>query len=246
MTTAVSILLATILVSALSMVGVLFLSLQEETLKKASAALVAFSSGGLIGGAFFHLLPKAYELRGEGSLLLVVLGIVLFFGLEKGLCWRHCHEASCNVHTFTYTNLAGDAIHNFMDGLVIAAAFVVSAKLGWVTTLVVVFHEVPQEIGDFGVLVYGGFSAARAVWLNFLSALTAIAGGIIGYFSSIAVASLRPLLLAVAAGSFVYIALADLIPELHKQRRPRSSAMQFALMIAGLALLWAGKWMVPD
>ena len=246
MTTALSILLATVLVSGVSLVGVLCLSLQEGTLKKASAALVAFSSGGLIGGAFFHLLPKAYELRGEGSMLLVVLGILLFFGLEKWLCWRHCHEATCDVHTFTYTNLAGDAIHNFIDGLVIAAAFVVNAKLGWVTTLVVVFHEVPQEIGDFGVLVYGGFSTKRALGLNLLSALTAIAGGVVGYFASLAVASLRPFLLALAAGSFVYIALADLIPELHKQRRPRSSAMQFMLMIAGLGLLWAGKWMVHD
>lgn len=110
----------------------------------------------------------------------------------------------------------------------------------------VVFHEVPQEIGDFGVLVYGGFSATRALSLNLLSALTAIAGGIIGYFSSIAVASLRPFLLALAAGSFVYIALADLIPELHKQRRLGMSAMQFAVMIVGLVLLWAGRWMTHD
>lgn len=243
MTTAVNILLATILVSGASMVGLFFVSLREEVLKKASAALVAFASGGLIGGAFFHLVPKAYELRGEEALLLVVLGILFFFILEKGLCWRHCHEASCGVHTFTYVNLIGDAIHNFLDGLIIAAAFLVSTKLGMVTTLVVIFHEVPQEIGDFGVLIYGGFSTGRALWLNLLSALTVIAGGVVGYFASLAVTSLQPFLLAFAAGSFVYIALADLIPELHKQRRPRESVAQFVLMVTGLALLWAGKWL---
>jgi zinc and cadmium transporter len=243
MATIVNILLATILVSGASMVGLCFVSLREEALKKASAALVAFASGGLIGGAFFHLIPKAYELRGEKTLLMVVLGILFFFILEKGLCWRHCHEANCNVHTFTYVNLVGDAIHNFLDGLIIAAAFLVSAKLGVVTTLVVILHEVPQEIGDFGVLVYGGFSVARALWLNLLSALAVIAGGIVGYFASLAVTSLQPFLLAFAAGSFVYIALADLIPELHKQRKPGESVAQFALMVTGLALLWAAKSM---
>ncbi len=239
--TAVSILLATILVSAVSLIGVFFVSLREEVLKKTSAILVAFASGGLLGGAFFHLIPEAYGLHGERILVAVVLGILLFFGMEKALCWRHCHEVGCDVHMFTYLNLAGDAIHNFIDGLVIAAAFLVSAELGWVTALVVVFHEVPQEIGDFGVLIYGGFSTLRALWLNLLTALTAVAGGVIGYFASLSIASLRPFLLALAAGSFVYIALADLIPELHKQRRPRSSVVQFMLMIAGLALLWAGR-----
>lgn len=243
MTTAANILLATIVVSGASMAGLFFVFLKGEALKKTSAALVAFASGGLIGGAFFHLVPKAYELRGDQTLLLVVVGILSFFILEKALCWRHCHEANCDIHAFTYVNLVGDATHNFLDGLIIAAAFLVSAELGVITTLVVVLHEVPQEIGDFGVLVYGGFSVARALWLNLLAALTVIAGGVVGYFASLAVTSLQPFLLAFAAGSFVYIALADLIPELHKQRRPGESVAQFALMVAGLALLWAGKWM---
>jgi len=245
MSTLGSILLATIFVSLLSLIGAIFFALREETLKRVSASLVAFASGSLIGGSFFHLIPAAYELSGERSLSWVAVGILVFFLLEKGLCWRHCHEAGCTVHTFSYLNLIGDGIHNFLDGLVIAVAFLASFPLGAVTTLVVISHEVPQEIADLGVLVYGGFSIPRALWLNFLSAVTVIAGGVLGYFASLLLSQFQWMLLAIAAGSFVYIALADLIPELHKQRQPRESARQFILLVAGLALLWLGKMAIP-
>ena len=245
MSTIGNILLATVFVSLVSLVGLLFLAFREQTLKRVSADLVAFASGGLVGGAFFHLLPEAYELSGESIFAWVTAGILLFFLLEKALRWRHCHEAGCEVHPFTYLSLFGDGIHNFLDGLIIAAAFLVSFPLGAMTTLVVILHEVPQEIGDFGVLIYGGFSTMRALSLNLLSALTAVAGGLLGYFAALAIPQLQPVLLAVAAGSFVYIALADLVPELHKRRRPGESAKQFLLMVAGLALLWIGKVVIP-
>ena len=245
MSTIGNILLATTFVSLVSLVGLLFLAFRQQTLKRVSADLVAFASGGLIGGAFFHLLPEAYELSGESTLSWVAAGILLFFLLEKILRWRHCHEAGCEVHPFTYLNLFGDGIHNLLDGMVIAAAFLVSFPLGAMTTLVVILHEVPQEIGDFGVLIYGGFSTMRAISLNLLSALTAIAGGLLGYFTALAIPQLQPVLLAVAAGSFIYIALADLVPELHKRRQPGESAKQFLLMVAGLVLLWIGKVAIP-
>jgi zinc and cadmium transporter len=153
-----------------------YLSVREATLQRLSTFLVAFASGALIGGAFFHLLPEALALAGDQAFLLVVLGVVLFFGVEKFLAWRHCHAGKCDVHTFTYLSLVGDALHNFLDGMLIAGSFLVSVELGVITTVVVILHEIPQELGDFGVLIYGGFSRAKPLLFNLLSAATAIAG----------------------------------------------------------------------
>lgn len=243
MVTGILILCATVVVSLVSLIGILLLRMQERLLRRVSFVLVALAAGALVGGAFFHLIPEALSLGGQSTLVVAAIGILLFFALEKGLCWRHCHDATCDVHSFTYLNLIGDGVHNFIDGVVIAAAFLGSTQLGLITTAVVIFHEVPQEIGDFGVLIHGGFSTARALWFNLLTGLTAVAGGVLGYFFSVHIERLQPLLLAFAAGGFVYIALADLIPELHKRRGPGESVAQFALMIAGLVLLWIGRWM---
>jgi zinc and cadmium transporter len=239
MSTAFSIFLATALVSLVSLSGVFFLSLREALLARLSALLVAFASGALLGGAFFHLLPESLSPGDDEPLLALVAAVLFFFALEKYLCWRHCHDARCEVHTFTYLNLIGDGIHNFLDGLIIAGAFLASTELGVVTTAVVLFHEVPQELGEFGVLIYGGFTRARAILLNLLSGLTAVAGGAVGYFFSFHVQNLHSYLLPFAAGAFAYIALADLIPELHKQRSPRESIAQFGVMLLGAGLLWA-------
>lgn len=236
-----SIVAATVAVSLVSLSGALFLVLREESLKRLAAYLIAFASGSLMGGAFFHLIPEAAARQGESSYALVVSGIVLFFALEKALCWRHCHNAQCDVHTFTYLNLAGDSIHNFVDGLIIAASFLVDPALGFVTTAVVVLHEVPQELGEFAVLIYGGFTRRRAIWLNLLTAVTAVAGGLAGYFFSRSVQDLQFALIAFAAGGFVYIALADLVPELHKRRRAAESLAQFVLMLAGVGILGAAR-----
>jgi zinc and cadmium transporter len=238
--TGANILAATLLVSLASLSGVLFLSMQPERVTRISAWLVAFASGTLIGGAFFHLIPESLRL-GNATFPLLVAGILSFFALEKFLCWQHCHEARCEVHNFTYLNLVGDCIHNFIDGLIIAGGFLVSAEVGIVTTAVVLFHEVPQEIGEFGVLTYGGFSAGRAVMINGLTGLTAVMGGTLGYLFSVHVKGLAPLLLPFAAGAFAYIALADLIPELHRQRKPGESLAQFSLMVLGAILLWGAR-----
>jgi zinc and cadmium transporter len=240
--TLANILVATLLVSLTSLSGILFLSMRPERITRMSAWLVAFASGTLIGGAFFHLIPESLRL-GNATFPLLVAGILSFFALEKFLCWQHCHEARCEVHNFTYLNLVGDCIHNFIDGLIIAAAFLVSVKVGIVTTAVVLFHEVPQEIGEFGVLTYGGFSTRKAVLINGLTGLTAVMGGMLGYLFSIRVKALQPLLLPFAAGAFVYVALADLIPELHRRRRPGESLAQFCLMILGSILLWGARYL---
>lgn len=246
MATALNIFLATTIVSLMSLVGACFLAVREATLQRVSALLVAFASGALIGGAFFHLLPEALALAGEQAFLLVVVGIVLFFALEKFLAWRHCHAGRCDAHTFTYLNLVGDGLHNFLDGMLIAGSFLVNVELGVITTVVVILHEIPQELGDFGVLIYGGFSRAKALLFNLLSAVAAIGGGVIAYVFSLYVTNLQAPLLALAAGGFLYVALVDLLPELHKQRKPAESLTQFALLFLGLSVLWAAKLIGHD
>ena len=170
----------------------------------------------------------------------VSLGLLIFFVLEKFL-WRHCHEREkCPVHPFAYLNLIGDGIHNFIDGIIIAASFMSNQSLGFVVTLAVVAHEIPQEIGDFSILIYGGFSKTKALIYNFLTALIAMTGGLFTFFG----AEILPqtlYLLAFAAGGFIYIAATDLIPELHRERKTYNSFLQFLSLLAGLVLMWLLK-----
>ena len=196
---------------------------------------------GLLGGAFFHLLPESMA-SGEPSLFIyVLLGIMIFFLIEKFLHWRHCHKGHCDAHTFTYLNLIGDGIHNFIDGMIIAASFVTDMRLGVITTLAVAAHEIPQEIGDFGILVYGGFSKSKALLFNLLSALTAMAGAVIAYYLFNQIVWLKGFLIPFTAGGFLYIALVDLIPELHKETGKDNMALQFITIIGGLLLMWLLK-----
>ena len=161
------ILIAVLIVSLISLIGIFFISLKKKILDKLLLILVAFASGALLGGAFLHLLPEAYEeCACQMVFVMVLFGIIFFFLMEKLLYWRHCHKGKCDIHAFTYLNLIGDGIHNFIDGLIIAAGFLGSIPLGITTTLAIIFHEIPQEIGDFGVLVYGGFSRRKALILK--------------------------------------------------------------------------------
>jgi zinc and cadmium transporter len=151
------IILSSFLISLISFTGVITLAVKDDVLDKILLSLVGFAAGALIGGAFLHLLPEAVQISTDTNVFLSLsFGFFLFFLLEK-LVWRHCHKIKCEIHSFAYMNLVGDGVHNFIDGLVIAASFVSSIELGIVTSLAVAFHEVPQEIGDFGVLIYGGF-----------------------------------------------------------------------------------------
>jgi zinc and cadmium transporter len=166
----------------------------------------------------------------------VILGIVSFFAMEKFLYWRHCHEEECPIHMFVYLNLVGDGIHNFIDGMIIAATFMLSFSLGFATTLAVIFHEIPQEIGDFGILIYGGLSKRKALTYNFISAVTAILGAMITYFSAY-LQGIETLLVPFAAGGFIYIAATDLMPELHKKRSGSESLIQLLFILLGIGLM---------
>ena len=236
--TLIWILSATVLVSLISLIGVFTLGIKTKVFDKILVLLVGFAAGGLIGGAFLHLLPEAIE-QSEPNLVFfyTLIGFTMFFLMERYLYWRHCHAGVCDVHTFTYMNLIGDGVHNFTDGLVIAASFVTDIRLGIVTTLAVIFHEVPQEMGDFGILVYGGFSKSRALLFNFICALAAILGAIIGYILSGITRDVSLFLIAFTAGGFIYIAAADLLPELHKQKDAKRANLAFITFILGLIFM---------
>lgn len=234
-------LISVILVSLLSFIGVLFLAFKKEKLQKILLFLVSFAAGGLLGDAFLHLLPEAVEETGftlEISLALLA-GLLLFFILEKFISWRHCHIPTSkeHPHPLAFMNLVGDGLHNFTDGLIIAASFLTSFPLGIATSLAVVFHEIPQEIGDFGVLIHGGFSRKKALIFNLLSALTAIAGVIFTLSLGTRLTGFVELLIPFTAGGFIYIAGSDLIPELHKEIDFGKSLFQLLGLILGIGVM---------
>lgn len=234
----VAILASVTVVSLISFVGVIFIGLKESLLRRIVMALVGFASGTLLGGAFFDLLPEAVNMINPPITIFyfVTLGIIVFFCIEKFLYWRHCHEEECQVHTFAYISLVGDGVHNFIDGMIIAATFVIGFELGFITTLAVISHEIPQEIGDFGVLIYGGLSKRKALTYNFISALTAILGAIVTYYV-VYLRSNYTLLVPFAAGGFIYIAATDLMPELHKKSHAGESIIQLLSILLGLGLM---------
>lgn len=232
------ILISVIAVSSMSLVGVLFLAFKEAWLGRILPIMVAFASGNLLGGAFFHLLPESRE-RAD-AFFFVVYGILIFFLMEKFLYWRHCHDQKCNVHSFVYLNLIGDGLHNFLDGAIIAASFLSDISLGIASSLAIALHEIPQEIGDFGILIYGGLAKFKALIFNFLSAITAIIGALIVYFFSISSES-TAFLLPLAAGGFIYIACVDLFPELHENNKLSESLIQALSILIGIGLMYVLK-----
>ena len=240
----IQIFVATFIVSLIAFVGVFTFILKKELLNKALLVLVALSTGALLGGAFLHLLPEAIaEKSAELPVFLyLLLGFSIFFILEQFLHWRHQHTAAHGVKPFSYLILVSDSVHNFIDGLVIAASFVTNFPLGVATTLAVSLHEIPQELGDFAVLVYGGFGAKRALLFNFISALTAIIGGVIGYLASSIMETSVIYLLPFAAGNFIYIAAADLIPEIKHQVSMSRSVVHFVVFLIGIAIMLAVKY----
>ncbi|HRY36677.1 MAG TPA: ZIP family metal transporter [Candidatus Magasanikbacteria bacterium] len=240
MNTLLAIILACLGISLCVWAAVLLLYFKKETLNKITLLLVSLSAGALMGGAFFHLLPEAAEELDINVLLLtVVISFVFFFFLEKLLFWRHCHKGECSVHTFGYMNLIGDSLHNFIDGVVIASAFLIDIRLGVVTTLAIALHEIPQEIGDFGVLIHAGFEKKKALIVNYLVALTVLLGGIAGYFASFAIKGVVPYLLPFAAGGFIYIAASDLMPEIRKETNLKKSLLSFIIFIFGIIMMYA-------
>ena len=231
--------LSVLIVSLISFIGILTISLNPKTLKKCLIYLVSFSAGALLGDAFIHLLPETVEENGFGISVSVYIisGILFSFIIEKIISWRHCHHPTSkeHPHPFAIMNLVGDFFHNFIDGLIIGASYLASIPVGIATTIAVVLHEIPQEIGDFGVLMHGGFSKTKALFLNFITALSAIVGAIISFILASKVEGSLLFLIPFAAGNFIYIASSDLIPELHKyQFTTKSSIVQLLTIILGI------------
>lgn len=230
-----------VVVSLISFVGVFTLLWREEELKPFLFVLVSFSAGALFGDVFLHLFPETVSDGGftPGSAFWVLAGILLFFVLEKFIHWRHCHipQEHRHIHPFAITNLVGDGIHNFIDGMIIAGSYLVSLPVGFATTIAVALHEIPQEIGDFGILLQGGIRQKKALWLNFISATTSILGAVIVLILGTE-HSLGIFIIPFTIGGFLYIAGADLIPELHKETNPTNSLIQLFSFMAGIFIMY--------
>jgi zinc and cadmium transporter len=231
-----------LLMSAIALVGSITLVLSQRTLKRIVLPLVAFAAGSLLGGAFFHMLPTslAADVSDVTVFALILAGFTVFFGLEQFLHWHHCHRADVECKKpLTYLILIGDGLHNFLGGLAVASTFLIDIRLGIVTWLAAAAHEVPQELGDFGVLMHGGWERRKALLYNVLSALTFLVGGIIAYFASfrLDVSFLVPF----AAGNFLYIGAADLIPEVKAHANLKTNVVHFAAFAVGVVLMLAVK-----
>jgi zinc and cadmium transporter len=254
------IILATLSSGVLSVLAAgLFLALPARQREAALPHLVSFATGALLGAALLALIPHAVLGAGNERVhevgIALIAGIALFFILEKFLLWRHCHDDHCDTHTVGGGHdhahnhddarrkasgslvLVGDALHNLLDGVLIAAAFLTDVHLGIVTALAIMAHEIPQEVGNFAVLLHSGVSRGRALGLNLIASLTAVLGGVAGYFALETAVQILPFALAVAAASLLYVAVADLIPGLHRRVDPRSSVMQVLLIGCGIAII---------
>jgi len=225
-------------ICSVGLAGMLLL-LERRRLRFFTGVLIPYAIGTLLGAAFFGMIPHALQRLDSTSVLATVLvGIILFYVLEKFALWRHCHEQPCDAHTRAGTMiLIGDSLHNFVDGVAITVAFSVSITLGITTAVAVIFHEVPQEIGDFAILMESGWSKSRALLFNALSSLTALLGAVMTYFLLPVIQSLVPYLLSVSAASFIYIALADLIPGRRTTGGLRSLAWELPLIMLGIATI---------
>lgn len=230
------------IISLVSLVGVFALSIKEEILKKYLFVLVSLAVGGLLGDAFIHLIPEALEEMSNPTFAAigVIAGILMFFVLEKALHWHH-HDLPDNApHPLGRLVLISDGAHNLIDGMIIGASFLISPEIGLATTLAVILHEIPQEIGDFGVLLHAGYTKSKALWLNFFSALLAFVGVVLAIALGNAVEEFSLWLLPITAGGFIYIAMSDLIPELHKTTNgSRNSFVQLLSITVGVLAMVA-------
>ena len=247
-----------LLVSMVSVVGIFFLFMREKTLKEFTTALLGLAVGALLGGALLHLLPEVFEENsGVEISLSILLGIFVFFFFEKFMHWHHSHNAhaikddsctSCNqklpekIKPLGAMVLYSDALHNTLDGVLIASSFLLSTEAGVATSIAVLLHEIPQEIADFGVLLHAGYSKSRAIAFNFLSALTAFLGAALVLLAKNWTESVMPVFTAFAAGSLLYIAMADLIPELHEHKKAKDAVLQFVMIFVGVVIMLSLKF----
>lgn len=242
-------LISVLAVSAISFVGIFIIWLSDRFISKIVFFLVSLSVGVLFGDVFIHIVPEVFEeLDPSRASLMILFGILGFFALEKFVHWHHSHKTEtedCSDHSeeghkvLRSVILLGDALHNAIDGIIISSAYLVSFPLGIATTLAVIFHEIPQEMGHFGVLIHSGFSKWKALFYNFLSALTAVFGMIIPFVISNSLEQFSLFALAFAGGGFIYIAGSDLVPELHKTKSVKASLVQLLAISLGVALMFS-------
>ncbi|MCP6720060.1 MAG: ZIP family metal transporter [Patescibacteria group bacterium] len=243
----IQIIIASLTGSVFALVGGILLLTKEQLARKVSLLLVSFAVGSLLGAAFFELLPEALsEIGDKSAFSFVILGLLTLFLFEKFLKWYHCHDReTCDIHTFSEAVLFGDALHNFIDGIIIALSFSLGVPAGIAATIAVFFHEVPQEIGDFGVLLHAGYSKSKILLYNTLTALTTPVGAVVGYIALPLISGVLPQLISFAAGTFIYIAISDLMPELRHKTKGPDFAHLFAILL-GLLVLWGIGILFPE
>ncbi|MBU1202069.1 MAG: ZIP family metal transporter [Nanoarchaeota archaeon] len=236
-------LISVVIVSLISLIGVISISLSDKKLKNTLIYMISFSAGALLGDTFIHLLPEAVKEAGFGLnvSIYVLVGIGCFFVIEKVIHWRHCHMpiTKNHKHPVAIMNLIGDGVHNLMDGIIIGASYLASIPVGIATTIAVLLHEIPQEIADFGVLIHGGFTKKKALFFNFLFALTSVVGVIITLIIGSRVMDITHFLIPFTAGGFIYIASSDLIPEMHKETTLKKSVIQLLFFTLGILVMLA-------
>jgi zinc and cadmium transporter len=232
--------ISVIIVSLVSLVGVFILSSRKSLLENNLLYLVSFATGAILGNVFLHLIPEIVQTNGFGLeiSLYILAGLLTAFVIEKIVHWKHMHKAGeSHVHPISYLILIGDGIHNFIDGMIIGAVYLTNIPIGIATTISIIFHEIPQEIGDFSILINSGMTRAKALFYNFVSALTALLGTAIVLVIGSTTPSLEGILIPFAVGNFIYIAAADLIPEMHKETELSKSAIQFLTFLAGIGIM---------
>ena len=244
-----SALLAVTGISLISLVGIFTISINQNFLKRITLFLISLAAGSMIGSVFFQILPELYELTENAEVAggIVVCGLVIFFLLEKVLHWNHCHQGleKDHKHSLAIKNIFADGLHNFVDGLLIGAAFTVDTEIGIAAAIAIALHEIPQEIGDFGILIHSGLSTRKALVLNFVSALLAVIGTLLAFVVGDVNEDFSAVLLGIAAGGFIYIAVADLLPEIKHEDDTKKSLMQVVFFSVGLLLMLGVSLTVP-
>ena len=243
------VLFSTILVSLISLVGLITVLIKKDFIKKTIFVLVAFAAGTMLGASFFDTIPESLKILEENTLLYVLVGILVFFIVERYIHWHHCHmihEEHEEVEPRAYLNLIGDGVHNFIDGAIIAAGFLANLQVGIISTIAIALHEIPQEMGDFAILVKSGFKTKKALFFNLLSALLAVIGGLtILYFANI-FQTIIPILLSIAGGGFIYLSLVDIIPDLHKETKTKTIIIETIFLFLGILTIFFLTRILPE
>jgi zinc and cadmium transporter len=240
------VLFSTILISLISLIGLVAISFNKDFIKKILLILVSFAAGSMLGASFFDTLPEAFEIFGKSTFFYALFGILIFFILERYIHWHHCHQTHAEIQPYTYLNLIGDGVHNFIDGTIIAASFLTNLQVGIISTMAIALHEIPQEIGDFGILVKGGFKPIKALFYNLLSALLCVIGGLITIFFANSFQYITPILLSIASGGFIYLSLVDIVPDLHKETNMKRIIIESFFLFMGILIIFALTRFLPE